>query len=255
MDISALASALSSSAAGGASARLTDVDPGGEASRRQAKARPEPEQAENGEVLLSALAQVKSALAEVQTAATTLQESKLAQTADGAKNAAESFVKAYNAENRTSANLTRREDVRNSASALADVQDARTAPSELQRVVQSSEPELAQVGIALQKDGSLTIDTKAFEAAYAKDSGSLRQSLSAIGASVEPVVTRQLNASGSVGGASVGSGSKLATPENRQADAQARLDQSQQNAQAEIDLFKTGPFATGVSAYKGIFSI
>jgi flagellar capping protein FliD len=248
MDISAL---LSSS--GASSAKSVDIGPVAAALRRPVKALSQ--QTESARVRLSAFGQVKSAVADVQSAAKSLQDNKQVQTPDGAKKAAEAFVKAFNTENRTAANLTRREDARNSAGALADEPRARAASSELQRAVRDSAPELKQVGITRQNDGSLAIDAKAFEAAYVKDSGSLRQSLSTVGNRVEVVTTRQLSASGSVGSAVNSLSSKVANLEDRQADVQTRFDQSQQIVQEQTDRFKTGPFATGVSAYKGIFSI
>jgi hypothetical protein len=191
----------------------------------------------------------------VQNAAKALQDSKQVQTADAAKKTAEAFVKAYNAENRTTASLTRREGGRNSAGTLADDPRARSASNELQRTVSKTESEFRQAGITRQTDGSLTMDTKAFEAAYAKDSGSVRQALGTVGSRVEVVASRQISASGSVGSAVNNLSSKVVNLEDRQADAQARLDQSQQIVQEQTDRFKTGPFATGVSAYKGVFSI
>ena len=242
-----------SSAARTSSLQSVNTDPLAAALRRPVEALSQ--QAESTRVRLSAFGQVKSAVAGVQTAAKGLQDANQTQTAEGAKKAAEAFVKAYNAENGTSANLTRREGYRNSAGTLADEPRARSASNELQRTVRNSEPDLKQVGITRQKDGTLAIDTKAFDAAYAKDSSAVKAALGTVGSRVEAVATRQLSASGSVGSAISGLSSKVANLEDRQADVQTRLDQSQQIVQEQADRFKAGPFATGVSAYKGIFSI
>lgn len=248
MDISALTLASRASAL-----QSVDTNPVAAALRRPVEALSQ--QTESTRVRLSAFGQVKSAVADVQAAAKGLQDNKQLQTAEGAKKAAEAFVKAYNAETATTANLTRRESGRNAAGALADDPRARLAAGDLQRVERNSESELKQAGITRQKDGTLAIDAKAFEAAYAKDSGSLRQALSSAGNRIEAVATRQLSASGSVGAAVNNLSSKVTNLENRQADVQARLDDSQRIVQEQTDRFKVGPFATGVSAYKGIFSI
>lgn len=247
MDISSASSVASTSSL------LSVSDRVGAALRRPVEALQQ--QAESTRVRLSAFGQVKSAVADVQTAARGLQDNKQLQTVDGAKKAAEAFVKAYNAENQTTANLTRRGDSRTAGGALADDPRARSASSDLQRAVRNSESELRQLGITRQKDGSLAIDTEKFEAAYAADSGSVKTTLATAGNRVETAATRQLSASGSVTGAVSNLTSKVADLEDRQADVQARLDDSQRVVREQVSRFTAGPFATGVSAYKGIFSI
>lgn len=248
MDISAISSAARTS-----QLRSVDTDPFAAALRRPVEALSQ--QVESTRVRLSAFGQVKSAVADVQSSAKLVQDSKQLQTADSARKVAETFVKAYNAELGTTASLTRREAFRAPVGVLADDSRARSASNDLQRAVRSSESALKTVGISTQKDGSLAIDTKAFEAAYAKDSSSLRQALGTAGSRIEAVATRQLSASGAVGSAVNDLSNKVANLEDRRTNVQALLDGSQRAVQAQVDLFKPGPFATGVSAYKGIFSI
>lgn len=244
---------ITSSAANTSSLHPISTDPVALASRRSLETLSQ--QTESTKVRLSAFGQVKSAVADVQSAAKGLQDGKQLQTVDGARKAAEAFVKAHNAEDRTTTDLTRRETYRSSAGTLADDARARSAAHGLQRAARDSAPALEQAGITRQKDGTLAIDVKTFDAAYAKDAGALRQSLGTVGARVEAVATRQLSASGSVGSAVDSLSSKVSDLEERQADVQARLDTSQRIVREQSDRFKAGPFATGVAAYKGIFSI
>lgn len=212
-------------------------------------------QTESTRVRLSAFGQVQSAVADVQTAAKGLQDSKQLQTVDSARKAAEAFVKAYNAEGSTTAALSRRGDYRTSAGVLADDSRVRSTSSELQRTVRNNQSALQQAGFTRQNDGTLAIDAKAFDAAFAKDANAVRQSLGAVGSQAEAVTTRQLSASGTVGSAVSSLTSKVAGLEHSQASLQALFDQSQRVVQEQSSRFNVGPFATGVAAYKGIFSL
>lgn len=253
MDINA---STSSSVASRSSLSSSSTDAVSAASRRSAQSLAQ--EAESTKVRLSAYGQVKSAVADVQTAAKGLQDGKQLQTADSARKAAEAFVKAYNAESKTTAEVTRRKGSDGAVGALADDPLARSASSGLQRAVRNSDAELKQAGIARQKDGTLAVDAKAFDAAYAKDANAVKASLGTVGARVDAVATRQLSSAGTVGRTVDSLNSKVANLENKQAsqqDLQSLLDASQRKVEAQASRFSTGPFASGVAAYKGIFSI
>ncbi|MFZ2853924.1 MAG: flagellar filament capping protein FliD [Rhodocyclaceae bacterium] len=257
MDINA---STSSSVASRSSPGSSSIDAVSAASRRSAQSLSQ--ETESTKVRLSAYGQVKSAVAEVQTAAKGLQDSKQLQTADSARKAAEAFVKAYNAENKTTTDVTRRKGSDGAAGALADDPLARSASSGLQRTVRNSDAELKQAGITRQKDGTLAVDAKAFDAAYAKDASAVKGALGTIGTRVDSVATRQLSSAGTVGRTVDSLNSKVTNLENKQANQQANqqdlqslLDASRRQVEEQASRFSTGPFASGVAAYKGIFSI
>ncbi len=223
------------------------------------------QQTESTQVRLSAFGQIKSAVADVQTAAKNLQDNKQLQTVDGAKKAAEAFVKAFNAENRAAASLTQRADNRASSSsassqtagALADDSRARLAVGDLQRGVSNSQSALKQVGISTQQDGTLVLDSKALEAAFTQDPSAVTQSLKTTGSRLEAAATRQLGASAAIPSAIDKLGSQVANLVERQSNLQALLNQSQQT-QEQTQRFTMGPFggtSSGVFSYRSIFSL
>jgi len=97
---------------------------------------------------------------------------------------------------------------------------------------------LKNIGFSMQKDGSLTVDAKKFEAAQLADPAGVKAALAKIGQQVDKTATQELATSGDVN-ASVASLSQRATVLKNQQTALAGL---QQTASAST---------TGTSSYYG----
>lgn len=208
---------------------------------------------EGTRVRLSAFGQIQSAAAGVQAAARNLQDAKQVGTVADAKQAAETFVKAFNNERATLARVTDAGGSGKAAGALADDGRARVATSQLERTLSENAGAFRDAGIRVQKDGSLSVDAGALEAAYSANPAAVTQALGSVGRAAETTATRQLSSTGSVGAAVNNLSNRVQQLETRQADYQSRADASQRMVDAAAQRYGFG--ASGASAYQGIFKL
>ncbi len=206
------------------------------------------QEAESTRVKLSAFGQAQSATAAVQTASRTLQDARQVSTAADAKKAAEAFVQAYNGERAALSNAAG-----NGAAAVPEGARASIAASQLERVVADNATAFRDAGIRIQQDGSLTVDAKALESAYATNPGAVTQALGAVGRAAEATATRQLGSNGSIGAAVNNLNTRLQQIETRQEDVRTRSDESQRAVEAAARRYGFG--AVGAGAYLGIFGL
>lgn len=208
---------------------------------------------DSAKVRLSAFGQVKSAVAEVQSAARGLQDTKKIASADDAKKAAQAFVDAYNNERAALAKVTDSGSRSQAAGALATDGRAQVAGSQLQRVVSDNAASLKAAGITVQKDGSLAVDANAVANAFRQDPQATVQALGKVGRAVEVTATRQLSSTGTVGAAVESLNNRVQSLETRQADFQTRVAQSQQAVDSVTRRYGFG--MSGAGAYVGIFGL
>jgi flagellar capping protein FliD len=206
------------------------------------------QEAESTRVKLSAFGQAQSATAAVQTASRTLQDARQVSTAADAKAAAEAFVQAYNGERAALSNAAG-----NGAAAVPEGARASIAASQLERVVADNATAFRDAGIRIQQDGSLTVDAKALESAYATNPSAVTQALGAVGRAAEATATRQLGSNGSIGAAVNNLNTRLQQIETRQEDVRTRSDESQRAVEAAARRYGFG--AVGAGAYLGIFGL
>ncbi len=206
------------------------------------------QEAESTRVKLSAFGQAQSATAAVQTASRTLQDARQVSTAADAKAAAEAFVQAYNGERAALSNAAG-----NGAAAVPEGARASIAASQLERVVADNATAFRDAGIRIQQDGSLTVDAKALESAYATNPSAVTQALGAVGRAAEATATRQLGSNGSIGAAVNNLNTRLQQIETRQEDVRTRSDESQRAVEASARRYGFG--AVGAGAYLGIFGL
>ena len=206
------------------------------------------QEAESTRVKLSAFGQAQSATAAVQTASRTLQDARQVSTAADAKAAAEAFVQAYNGERAALSNAAG-----NGAAAVPEGARASIAASQLERVVADNATAFRDAGIRVQQDGSLTVDAKALEAAYATNPSAVTQALGAVGRAAEATATRQLGSNGSIGAAVNNLNTRLQQLETRQENVRVRADESQRAVEASARRYGFG--AVGAGAYLGIFGL
>jgi flagellar capping protein FliD len=210
-------------------------------------------QTESTRVRLSAFGQVQSAAAEVQFAARNLQDARQTSTVTDARKAAETFVKAYNNERSTLAQATNAGNSTNAPGVLVDDGRARIAASQLQRTVTDNAGAFRDAGITVQKNGSLSIDARAFEAAFNTNPSAVTQALGSVGRAAEATAARQLSSTGSLGASVNSLSNRVQELENRQAEVQTRTDQSQRNVEAASRRYGFG--ASGTGSYLGIFGL
>lgn len=207
------------------------------------------QEAESTRVRLSAFGQAQSATAAVQTASRNLQDARQVSSAADARKAAETFAQAFNAERAALASASGN----GSPAAVPEGARASIGASQLERVVADNATAFRDAGIRVQQDGSLTVDAKALEAAYATNPSAVTQALGAVGRAAEATATRQLGSNGSIGAAVNNLNTRLQQIETRQENVRVRADESQRAVEASARRYGFG--AVGAGAYLGIFGL
>ncbi|MCK9388641.1 MAG: flagellar filament capping protein FliD [Sulfuritalea sp.] len=202
-------------------------------------------------VQLSAFGQIKSSFSDAQVAARALGDTKQTATDADIKKAATNFVKAFNTAAQTAKSATAAQG------ALADNGRARLAGNDLRRTVSAdatATSDLKKIGITQQKDGTLAIDTKKFDAALKASPDALRSTLSSIGQKVDQTATRELAKNGNIGNSVNSLDNRARSLESRQVDQQAQAAAVQQLVSAQTTRLNNS-LNTGAAAYERIFSI
>lgn len=182
-------------------------------------------QGESARVKLSAVGQAASGVADVRDAAKALQDKdKTSNTADGARKNVEAFVKAYNEQQSTAAKLTDRGSnaEERAAGALAGDTRVQAASNDVRQVV-SGDKALSKLGVSVNNDGTLSFDAASFDKAYAADATATKDSMAALGKSVEATASKQLDATGAMGAAQATAKAELSMVQGRQNMIQSQL--------------------------------
>lgn len=188
-------------------------------------------------VKLSAYGQIKSAFGGAQTAATGLTAAATSKTATNAdiEKAAQAFVSAYNqaTQSVSSATGTSAKQV----GALATDSRARAAGTDLARSItgNTSPASLKQIGITMNKNGTMSLDTKALQAALQSNPSQAKGALANLGQQVNAATSRELASTGNVG-ISVG---KLTTQAQTLTSRQQTLQQTTASTQSQLEQQKT----------------
>lgn len=206
-------------------------------------------------VQLSAYGQIKSSLAEVQTAGKALGDAKQTATATDVKKAASAFVDAYNKASQTLGTAIQGEGKQ--PGALANDSRARFAASDLRRSVTagSSLVDLNKIGITQNKNGSLAVDTKALESAFQANPDQVRTTLASLGGQAEKTATRELAKGGNVGGSVEALGNRSRSLEAQQNTQQAQIAAAQQIVDQQSTRLNSlsNAFTSGIAAYQRTF--
>jgi hypothetical protein len=209
------------------------------------------QQRESVNVQLSSFGKLKSSLAETQSASRELSDSKRSATDTDLKSTANNFVQAFNTATQTA---------RSTAAQLGTSPQshrARATETDLRRAVSSDTTvtsDLKKVGITQQKDGSLAIDTKKFDAALKTDPDSLRGTLSKIGQQVDRTATSELADRGNVGSSLSSLSNRARSLENTQDAQQSQAAAAQQVVRTQTARLNNN-LNSGAAAYQRIFSI
>lgn len=156
----------------------------------------------------------------------------------------------------TSSTGTTTAPIKNTAGALEDDGRVRRTANESRREVSASQDALRQAGITVQRDGSLKLDSQAFDAAFTKDAEAVTRTLNDTGRSAAATASRQLSRSGTVGGAIESLNNQVDKLQSRQNDLQARFASSQQAVEDRVrqQRLSADPFTGGAAAYLRVFS-
>ena len=190
---------------------------------------------------ISAYGLVKSDFARVQDSGKALAATQsTTSTADVKKNL-QAFVSAYN-------------DTR-SAAAKITTGVAQAAGRELQRTVStdSARADLKSLGITQNKDGTLTLDTKALDQALQTSAATVRDAAGRLGSSAQQTATRVLSDTGGINTSLNALTSREQSIESRQALQQQLLSDSQQQVSQASNYLNNA--LAGITAYNRIFSL
>lgn len=198
-------------------------------------------------VQLSAFGQIKSSFADVQSAGKSLSAPGKASTTEDITKAVQAFTGAFNNASKT-INTAIRGDGK-SAGVLAGDGHANLAAFDLKRVVTSGSntADLKKIGVSVNQDGTLSIDTKALQSALQASPDSVKDTLAKVGAQAEQVARKELASTGNVGGAVNTLSTRARNLESKAAEQQKLVTSSQNAVQKQVASF--GNNADGIAAY------
>jgi flagellar capping protein FliD len=153
-------------------------------------------QADTTTAQLSSMGKLKSAVAGIQTASTNLENLGKDTTVASEKASVSSFVSAFNdAINTAKTTAETPGEVLAAKSAIRAGKDLQQSVGSNTKTLES----LKKLGISQNTDGTLSLDSKKFDAAQKADAAGMRETLTGIGKNVKSVAARELANSGNVG--------------------------------------------------------
>ena len=203
-------------------------------------------------VQLSAFGQIKSSFVDIQSAAKSLSAPGKTSTTEDITKAVQTFASAYN--NATSTVNTALTGDGKSPGALAGNALANLTSFDLKRVVTSgtNTADLKKIGVNANKDGTLSVDTKALQSALQANPNAVQDTLAKVGAQAGQVSQKELASNGNVG-SSVNTLSTRANYLTAQATAQQKLATDSQNAVLQQSSIVNNNAASGIAAYMQMF--
>ncbi len=184
-------------------------------------------QASDASVKLSGIGQVQSGFASIQSKAATLQDTANLSTAGAAQSALQNVLGSLNSQVSLVGNLTQSGGLLSSETGVSDSALAvRSLASSTSLLGQTA---LQSYGVQSASDGSLSINTAAFNAAYTANPSQVVQVLSNLGASIN-----------SAAGDQIASGSAVYTSQTKAQTQYAALSQKQSDLYARITNLQNG---------------
>ena len=194
---------------------------------------------------LSAFGVLKSAVSDVQTAAHALHNLADTVTAADVKTAATGFAAIFNTAINTAKSTS---GTLGSGSASTG---ATRAGTDLRRAMNGNPPlmdALKKMGFSIAADGTLTLDSKKFDAAQKADPAGVKATLVTLGQQMDNAATKELAANGTVG-VSMASLSQRAAMVKVQQDALVKVNQTAAAATAATTATSAGTTGLGFSGY------
>ena len=214
------------------------------------------QQAASSRVKLSQLGQVSSEVSKVRDAAVGLQDKVKTGTAADAGAALSSFVKSFNDQNTTFNKLTQTNGSPQGGAGDARLRVAATDVNRSTTGDSKTKNDLNAIGVSVQKDGSLKVDQKAFDAAYKANPDAVQSTLAKLGSRSEAASTRQLN--GGVNDAQNAAKVLASASEQKQISLQAQAAATQKSiegAQQSASSGLVGLAAAQVASYQKVFAL
>ena len=230
-------------------------------------------------VQISALGQLKSAFSELQAASRALNDPAKSPSNAEMKESARDFVTAYNKANITARQFSAQKSVqkfaeKSSISSGQGATSARSAELALRRSLNETESSagiastagtfntatvsnttaLRQIGITQQRDGSLAIDAKKFDAALQNDASAVREVLTKVSQSVERSAGREISGNGNIGRTANALNERARSQESEQTQQLALAAAAQQAIATQTEKIKDRSLAGGAEAYQRMFS-
>lgn len=209
------------------------------------------QQRDSVSVQLSSFGKLQSSVAETQAAARSLGEIKPSSGDAEVKKAANAFVAAFNSAVQTAKSATAKQGT------TVDSGRARAVENDLRRTISTdaaTKSDLKQIGISQEKDGTLAIDAKKFDAALKADPIKTRAALAEIGQELDRTSTRELADNGNIGNSVKVLSQQARRLENQLSDQQAQAAAAQQTVTAQSTRLDN-TLNAGAAAYRRIFSI
>lgn len=207
-------------------------------------------------VQLSSYGQIKSGFASLQSTGQALTTLSKNTSATDVTKAAQSFVDAFNST--TSAVSTAVNGNGKSPGVLANDSLARLSSNDLRRVVTSgsSNADLQKIGISVNSNGSLSLDSAALGKAIAANPDAVKGTLAKLGQQASTTATKELSSGGAVGSAVKSLNSQARNLAAKQTQEQ-KLAASAQAAtqQTSIQTTNFGGISAGIAAYMKMFSL
>lgn len=192
-------------------------------------------------VQISAYGQVKSGLVRIEDSGKSLAAAKPASTAADIRKDLQALVSTYNA-------------TRNAA-AGTEAGAARNVADDLRRSVgnDSSRADLRVLGISRQRDGALSLDSKALDTALQSDLAGTRSAAGRIGGQLEQSASQSLSSKGGINSALTALNARNQSIEARQTQQQNLSNASQQAVQQQSERLSSS--LSGINSYQRIFSL
>ena len=205
-------------------------------------------------VQLSAFGQIKSSFADIQSAGKSLSAPGKTSTTEDTTKAVQSFADAFNNATRVVNAAIRGEG--KAAGALAGDGHANLAAFDLKKIVTSGNnaSDLKKIGISVNQDGTLSVDTKVLQSAMQANPGSAQDTLARVGAQAVQAAQKELSGNGNVGG-SVNTLSARARNLEARAAGQQKLAADSQHAVQQQTANIGNNAAGGIAAYTQMFSL
>ena len=200
-------------------------------------------QLESTNVQVSAFGQIKSGFANLQSAGNSLSSLNKISTDNDVKNAAQSFVDAFN--NTSSVLSINTRGAGNASGALANNSNALLAGYDLKRTLTSGSntAELKKIGISVSSSGTLSLDTKVLGNALTANPTAVKETLAKVGNQLAQVSSKELT--GNIGSA-------VNTLSNRAKDLETQQTAQQNAASSLLSIQQQGSSSgasVGIAAY------
>jgi len=203
-------------------------------------------------VQLSAFGQIKSSFADVQSAGKSLSAPGKTSTTEDTTKAVQAFADAFN--NATNTLNTAIKGDGKSAGVLASDAHANLAAFDLKKVVTSGSntADLKKIGVSIDKNGTLSVDTKALQNALQANPNSVNDTLARVGAQAVQVSQKELAGTGNVGGSVSSLSTRAKNLEAKAAEQQKLASDSLNTVQQQSGTFSSN--AAGIAAYMQMLS-